>query len=351
MRGAAGGSDGAMKADAGQIARALDKPDPAVRLILLYGPDESGSRALAARIDKAMGADAERIDISGSQLKDDPARLADEAASISLFGGARHIRVDPAGDEIMDAVQALIEATSAGNPVVVVAGNLRKDAKLVKLALASPAALAFASYLPEGRAADQVAVEIGRELGLRLDPRAAQAIVAATNADRGLMARELEKLALFLDASPEEPKPADSAAFETIGAVNDESDLSAIVDAVMGGRPEVAAAELALIGAPEAIGAVRAVLRRLAQIAPLRAMVADGQSVDSVMAGAGKAIFWKDQKIVAGLLQRWSPDRIATATTRLANLERAYKRSGSPGMVLIGEELLTIARVAAAARR
>ena len=27
-----------MKADAGQIARALDKPDPAVRLILLYGP-------------------------------------------------------------------------------------------------------------------------------------------------------------------------------------------------------------------------------------------------------------------------------------------------------------------------
>nr|WP_047167275.1 DNA polymerase III subunit delta [Sphingomonas sp. Y57] len=340
-----------MKADAGQIQRALDRPDPGIRLILLYGPDESGSRALATRLDKAMGAEAERIDISGAQLKEDPARLADEAASISLFGGARHIRVDPAGDEIIDAAQALLEAPSAGNPVVVIAGNLRKDAKLVKLALASPTALAFASYLPEGRAADQVAVEIARELGLRIDSRAAQAVVAATNADRALIARELEKLALFVDASPDDPKPADTAAFETIGAVNDESDLSAIVDAVMGGRPEQAAAELALIGAPEAIGAVRAVLRRLAQIAPLRAEVAAGQSVNAVMASAGKAIFWKDQKVVAGLLQRWSPDRIATAMTRLAALERAYKRSGAPGMILIGEELLTIARVAASARR
>ena len=340
-----------MKADAAQIARALDKPDPATRFFLLYGPDESGSRALAARIDKALGSDAERIDLSSAQIKGDPALLADEAASISLFGGARHIRVDPAGDEVIDAVEALMEAPSAGNPVVLVAGNLRKDAKLVKLALASPAALAFASYLPEGQAADRVAVDIARDHGLRLEPRAAQALVAATNADRGLMLREIEKLALFLDASPEDPKPADAAALATIGAANDESDPSAIVEAVMGGRPERAAAELALIGATEAIGVVRALLRRLAQIAPLRAEVAAGQSVDAVMAGAGRSIFWKDQKVIAGLLNRWTPERIATATIRLAALERAYKRSGTAGMVLVGEELLTIARAAAAAVR
>ena len=341
-----------MKADAGQVARALDRPDPAIRLILLYGPDESGSRALAARIDKALGADAERIDLTAAQLKEDPARLADEAASISLFGGARHIRVDPAGDEIIEAAEALLEAGSAGNPVVIVAGNLRKDAKLVKLALGSAAALAFASYLPEGRAADQVAAELARELGLRLDPRAAQALVAATNADRALMARELEKLALFLDATPEEPRPADMAALGAIGAANDESDLGAIVDAVMGGRAGEAATELALIGPTEAIGVVRALLRRIAQLAPLRAEMAGGKSVDAVMAGpAGKAIFWKDQKVVAGLLHRWTPEKLATATTRLAALERAYKRSGTAGMVLIGEELLTIARAAAAPRR
>jgi len=339
-----------MKADATQIARALGRPDPAVRLILLYGPDESGSRALAGRIDNALGTNAERVDLSVAQLRGDPALLADEAASISLFGGARHIRVDPAGDEVFEAVEALMEAPSAGNPVVLVAGALRKDAKLVKLALASPAALAFASYLPEGQAADRVAVEIARGLGLRLDQRAAQALVSATGADRALMAREMEKLALYLDATPDDPKTADGESLAAIAAVNDESDLSALVDAVIGGRPDVAAAELALIGASEAIGVVRALLRRLAQMAPLRAEVAAGRSIDNVMATTGKAIFWKDQKVLAGFLQRWTPDRIANATLRLGALERAFKASGSAGMPLIAEEIITVARAAATRR-
>src|SRR3546814_2504398 len=47
----------AMKAGRAEIARAVDKPDPALRLLLLHGPDEAGSRALGARYEKALGAD------------------------------------------------------------------------------------------------------------------------------------------------------------------------------------------------------------------------------------------------------------------------------------------------------
>jgi len=340
-----------VKAQRGQIERALGAPQPDNRLFLLHGPDESSSRELAARLGKALGPDVERIDLTGAGLKADPARLSDEAASISLFGGARHIRIDPADDAAIDAIEALLEASSTGNPAVAVAGNLRKDSKLLKLALAHPQVMAAVSYLPEGRKADDVAIEIARELGLRLHNDAARAIVAATGADRALMTRELEKLAMFVDAVPDDPKSADAATLALIGAVSDESDMSAIVDAVMGGRPDQLAAEFALVGTAEAIGVVRALLRRLAQIAPLRAEVAEGKSIDAVMAGAGKAIFWKDQKVVANLLARWTPDTIATATLRLARLERAYKRSGTAGLVLVGEELVTIARAAAARRR
>lgn len=340
-----------MKADLAQISRALETADPAVRLFLLYGPDESSSRDLAGRLGKKAGGDAERIDLTGAALKADPALLADEAASFSLFGGARHIRVDPAGDEILDAVQALLEAPATGNPVAVIAGNLRKDSKLLKLVLADPLSLAFVSYVPEGIKADQVAIEIARGLGVQLQADAARRIVLSNGTDRALMTRELEKIALFVDAMPEAPRPAGPDVLDAIGAANDESDVSAIVDAVLGGQTDRTSAELALIGQTEAIGVVRALLRRLAQIAPLRAEVAAGNSIDAVMASSGRGIFWKDQKVVSGLLARWSPDAIATATLRLAATERAFKRSGSAGMVMIGEELLAISRAAAARRR
>src|SRR3546814_7311952 len=65
----------------GQIERALDAPSADIRLFLLHGPDDAGSQALTKRLERAMGPDAERIDLDGAALKIDPARLADEARS------------------------------------------------------------------------------------------------------------------------------------------------------------------------------------------------------------------------------------------------------------------------------
>ena len=55
-----------------------------------------------------------------------------------MFGGARWILVEPAGDEIVPALEALLEAPAAGNPVAVLAGALKPASKLLKLALAAP---------------------------------------------------------------------------------------------------------------------------------------------------------------------------------------------------------------------
>src|SRR3546814_14529575 len=89
-----------------QIESALKAPDNATRFVLLHGPDEAGSRALAKVLGAAMGAEAERIELGGAELKADPARLADEAASISPFGGARYIVVEAAGDEVLEIGKA-----------------------------------------------------------------------------------------------------------------------------------------------------------------------------------------------------------------------------------------------------
>ena len=93
-----------MKAQRGTIHRAVAEPDRAIRFYLFHGPDDSGSRDLAARLLAGLG--AEKLAVSASAIKADPALLAAEAGAIALFGGTRLVWVEPAGDEIADAVAA-----------------------------------------------------------------------------------------------------------------------------------------------------------------------------------------------------------------------------------------------------
>ena len=341
-----------MKANKAQIERALKAPDAGTRFFLLYGPDEAGSRALAKLLAAAMGPEAERVDLTGQELKADPARLADEAASISLFGGARYVVVEPAGDEALAAVQALVEAPTSGNPVVIVAGALKPASKLLKLALAAPGAMAFASYVPEGREADKIVVEAAREHGLIVRPDLARRIADAAAGNRALIEQELRKFALFADASPEQPREVDHDVVDAVGAASEEGDLSRLVDSVGGGDAGVLQAELIRLSSEgvEGIALIRAMLRRMSLLARLRAEVERGNSVAAVMASQGKSIFWKEKDAVALQVQRWRSDLLAKAMGRLLEAERQVKAPASVGPVAVDEELFAICRQAARLR-
>ncbi|WP_114954602.1 DNA polymerase III subunit delta [Sphingosinicella terrae] len=340
-----------MKANRPQIERALANPGQ-IRFFLLHGPDEAGSRGLVKKLAASMGGDAERIDLTGTELKGDPARLADEAAAISMFGGARWILVEPAGDEVTAAVEALIEAPAAGNPVAIVSGALKPASRLLKLALASPAALAFASYLPDGRDADRLVLELAREHGLTVRPDVARRIADACGGNRAIIAQELVKFALYVDASAEASKPVDHDVVDAVGADADEGDLSRLVDAVLGGQPNIVEAELARLRAEgeEGITLIRALMRRMMLLARLRGEVEQGNSVGSVMESAGKAVFWKERDIVAGQLARWRAPLIAKAVSRLTAAQRDVMRPDGPGLVAADAELFAICRQAARLR-
>lgn len=334
-----------------QIEKALQAPPADLRFFLLYGPDEAGSRALMKSLD--AGADAERIELSGAELKGDPARLADEAASISLFGGARYVVVEPAGDEIVPAIEALIEAPRAGNPVAIVAGALKPTSKLLKLALASPQALAFASYPPEARDLPRIVQELAREHGLTVQPSLARRIADAAGGNRAILAQELAKFALYADARPERPLALSEEAVDAIGAGMDEGDLSRLVESVAGGSPGLLKTELMRLASEgiEGIPLIRAVLRRMTLLAKLRAAVDGGGSIQSVMASGGKGIFWREQESVAAQLGRWPSDLIAKSIGRLLEAELQVKASGGLGALAVDEELFAISRQAARMRQ
>lgn len=341
-----------MKANRAQIERALDAPPADIRLFLLHGPDESGSQAFAARLEKAMGGDAERIDLDAPTLKTDPARLADEAASISLFGGARWIRLTLSNDDALGAIEGLLEAEQAGNPVVALGGALKNTSKILKLALDHKAVMAFASYVPEGRDAEQLAIMVGREKGLRLPSDLARRIAELTGGDRTLMAIEIEKLSLFLDAAPDRPAEATHEAIDALAAEAAEEDIGALVNAVLGGDIPKLLRELrilAQLGTSEG-SLLWALLRRAHLLASIRAEFDRSGDMDAAMASAGKAIFWKDKAAVQRQARLWAADGIARVIQRLAEAERLSRTSRNAGPVLVEHELLMIARQAARGR-
>lgn len=336
-----------MKAGRAEFAKALERPDPGIRLYLFYGADEAASRDMANRLaakladpDDAMA----RVDIEAKSLSGDPGKLADEAASVSMFGGAKVIRVEGAGDDAEEAVRLLLDAAAAGNPVVMTAGALKKGSKLVTLAEAAPNGFAYISYAAEARDMIALVGEAAAELGLRPSRDAAARLADGCAGDRGVLRQELEKLALYLDASPEAPRPLERSDLAAVGATLDDADFSGLVEAVAGGKPEEADKQIAQLEGQGTAGIalIRAVARRLWLLAELRDAVDGGLSADAAIGALRPPLFWKEKPQVTSQLQRWHAPALRAALLRLLEAERATKRSGSAGDVLSSQALLGV---------
>lgn len=328
-----------LAADSAAARSALDAPAATLRLVLLHGPDESGSAALAARFAKAMGEAAERIDLSGDDVARDPARLADEAAAFSMFGDRRWIRIQPAGDEVLPAVVALLEAPQAGNPVLLITGKLAKNSKLKTLCDEAKDALSIPSYAAEGQKAENLAVSLAREHGLLLDSHMAGRLLALTSGERGLLTSEIAKLALYLDADPRHPVPVTGDAIDALGAEGGEAQLFKAAARILAGDLAELERELARQGqgGGSLTGLLRITIGRAVQVAQR-------------MAGVAKDFGRGGPDDLAEAMRRWNPDGIQRAIERLAEAERTSRRRAGMGEVVIAAELVAVARQAARAR-
>jgi DNA polymerase-3 subunit delta len=335
-----------VKANKGSIGRAVDQPAANVRFYLFHGPDEAQSRSLATRLLESLG--ATKYVVGAGAVKSDPALLVDEAGAMSLFGGKRLVWIEPATKDIEDGVVALLEGAETESPVVAIAGALTKASPLLKLAEGSPLAVAYASYAPEGQDAERMVIDLGRRFGLKISPAVAARLADAADNDQAIVSQELQKLALYIDASPHAPKELDHSNIDDVGADNAEGDFQRLADLALGGDIEGLSEELAKLpaGGNDGIPVVRSLQRRLLMLAPARARVERGERVDAVMASLGRALFWKDKSAVQRMLQKWTAADLATIAERAGKLERSLMFTAAPEREALGEELLAIARKA-----
>lgn len=311
----------------------LPKPRADVRFYLFHGPDESGANDLARRLISALG-EAERVDLDGTTLRKEAGRLADEAASVSLFGDGRVIRAAPIGEESVDAVTLLLAAKRSGAPVVAIAPAVRTTSKLVKLANDHPRALTIACYVPTGADADRLVTAMLAEHGLRAEPGVAHRLADAGGGDRAVIAREVEKLALYLDTAPDRPHDLSAADLAAVAADLGETELSVAVSALVEGHAGVLGAALAQLdeGGGSAIPWLRALQRRLIALAEMRSNVDRGESVDKVM--KANRVHFREEATTARALRRWTPAMLNDALARLRVAERATMARDNAGAVL-----------------
>ena len=335
-----------MKAIKGSIGRAVDEPDPKVRFYLFHGTDESQSSALGDRLAAALK--ASKHDLAPGSLRSDPALLADEAGAIDMFGGARLLWIQPAGEEIVAAVGALLDAPASESPVVAIAGRLTKASGLLKLAESHDLALAHVSYELDARDAERLVVELARTEGLRTEPGVAARIADACMNDRRMIAQELAKLALYLDASPNAPKDLGSDSLDAVGAEM-HGEFLGVADLALAGDVRSLGDALSRIDSTgrDAIPIVRSLQRRLLMLAPIRARIDAGERSQAVMTSLGKSLFWKDKPMIERMLGLWDSAGLARVSERAGALERRLMRGDSPPAAeALGEELVAIARQA-----
>ncbi len=332
----------------GELAAALARWSPDLRLLLLAGPDDSGVRASAAEAQRALTDPADLmavVDLAAEQLAAAPGRLADEAAAVPMFGGRTLIRVTGAGDGCVEAVELLLAAPVAGNPVVMQAGDLPKTSALRRLAEGSAVALAILHYPLDARDAQRWVADEARRRGLRLEAGVAEALLQSAGGDTGVVGQELEKFALYLDADPERPQRLEPGHLAELGVDSLEEDVGALVAALVGGDARGYARQIGQLQAAgaSAIPALRAVARKLMQLMELRAAVDEGVAADEAVRAMRPPVFWREQKPLAAAVRRWPPARIRAGLAAMLAGERAIKQAGGPGDIAGWQALLGLA--------
>ena len=318
------------------------------------GPDEAGASAAANKIVSYLEEPGERVEMAGSALRKDPVSLGDEARSGSLFGSTRHIFIRASGDEAHDAVANLLEGSGEACPVLIVATSATDKSRTAKLLEKRDDALVAMFWPPDLGSVTATVRTLADGAGLQLNGDIAERIARAAGLDVRLAQSEVEKIALYLDASPQSPRNVDSEVLEAIGAKTEDDGFMPLVNAVLSGETQKLQAELQRMHeiSLNPVGLLLAFERRAAQLAQISAKVGPRGDIKSTIDAEKRArrIFWKDERDIATQLRKWRGPKLDRLLGKLVEMHRALLSNSQSAELLLSQGLTEIARAAAPRR-
>ena len=180
----------------------LKKPNPAHRVFLVYGPDRGLVSERAKKLAQNCGVDLNdpfsAIQLHADDAAADPARISDEAHTVSMFGGSRVVWIKGSTQKnLVKAIDPVLVTPPNDAIVIVEGGDLKKSAPLRSRIEKAATAMALPCYQDEVRAINGV---IDEELSLNsssITSNARKMLISLLGADRLASRGEVQKLCLY----------------------------------------------------------------------------------------------------------------------------------------------------------
>lgn len=328
--------------------RFVANPPPALTAALAYGPDaglvQERAETLAKHVVPDLTDPFNVADFSEAALLADPARLADEAAAISMMGGRRVVRVrgaTNAGAEIFERYLGDIKGDAL---VVVEAGDLAKSAALRKLFEADSRAAAIACYPDSARDLAEVVRAGLRAEGLSIAPDALEDALARLGSDRGVTRRELEKLALYARGQSQ-------VSIEDVRAVmGDEAEARSEVacDAAAAGDFTRLDRELERLWVSDVSPAqvLRGAMGHFQKLLMVRESTQRGEALDMALKKLRPPLHFSRAASFKAQAQRWTGERLGEALDMLLDAEAQTRTTAVPAQAVTARTLMNIAAMA-----
>lgn len=338
-----------MKISAARADTFLQKPDAAVRAILLYGPDAGLVRERGQSFAKCQAGKDDSFaisEISGDALKKDGAILSDASRSLSLMSdGEPVVRLRDVTDACAGTIESWLDDGAGLKPAVFEAGELAPRSKLRQLFEKRDDAAAIGCYADEGQSLDAVVRQHIGQAGLSIDRDAMALLSSRLGADRFAVRQELDKLLLYKGKIETPISVTDVDAI--IGDVKS-SVLGDLAMAVGGGNLPVMLGMLARARAEDlnAVAILRAVQRHFDRLLTVQAEMTSGTRIEDAMKRLRPPVFFKQAPAFSRQAASWPVPHINRALTLLLEAERDCKSGLSIDVALCERALTQITQVA-----
>lgn len=313
-----------------------------LKAFLLYGSDEGMIDEYRVKLVKAICEDIKDpfriVNLTSSDVREDPSVLSAEANAITLMGGRRVVTIRNADNYLTKSLKEFLESYKGDTLIIVTAGSLKSNDSLPTLFDKASDLGLLACYADEAESLKKLVVNTLKENNLSASPDVIQYIANNLGADRLLSRSELEKLCVYMG------KETTITMEDAEACIGDATSLpiDVFLYALTGGDQTTLHSTLdRLFASGEApITLLRLANSHLKKFYTVFAQIQNGTDQSSAV----RSLFLNFKRVgdFTNQLRRWDLNRITKAMNLLLNAEKLCKVKENPPKLIVGRAFLAI---------